>query len=147
MRAKTGGLVFLGLALALLILAAGPQTSAGEEHFDVNLTVPSTVTPPNPFAVTIRVTKRPPYPPDTFQRIAVAYAPNDNLTYVGPYEVWQGTPTWSGSPPSTTVTVNLQLLTARPSGSIIPLVVTLWDAGYNQNDFRGGGACGIKISR
>lgn len=141
----------LRFAFAILIMAAfslggSPITALAHNEFEIRVTVPASVTPPNAFTVTVQVTKPFPYDPlATFRRIAIAYAPNDNLTFVGPIEVWQGTPTWSGTPPTATVNVNLQLLTSRPTGSIIPLVVTLWDNSYQADQYRGGTAAGVKI--
>ncbi len=110
------------LVLTVLSLGGAPVAALAHNEFEVRVTVPASVTPPNAFTVTVQATKPFPYNPEaTFRRIAVAYAPNDNLTLVGPIEVWQGTPTWSGTPPTATVNINLQLLTARPTGSIIPL--------------------------
>lgn len=140
-----------GVFLMLVVFSYVPP-ALGSDTFEVSLTLPASVTPPSSFPVTIQVKKKPlpgywppVYPETTFRRIAVAYAPNDNLSFVGPYEIWQGTPTWSGTPPTVSITVNMQLFTARPTSSIIPLVVTIWDNGYNQNDFRGSAAAGVKI--
>lgn len=89
----------------MLVVFSYAFPALGSDTFEVSLTLPASVTPLNSFPVTIQVKKRPlpgylppVYPETTLRRIAVAYVPNDNLSFEGPFEIWQGTLTWSGPP-------------------------------------------------
>lgn len=148
---KYGVRFFALVGLVALLLAPAPfNPVAADDNFDVAVTVPATIAPSAAFTLTIKVTNKQIGPLTyAFNRVGVAYAPNDNLTLAGPYEIWAGTPTWTSAPPdnklTTTISVPMQIITAKPGGSIIPLIVTLWENNYST--FRGGTATGVKLQK
>ena len=138
-------MVFM-VTFSLLFLAAG-QAQA-DNSLKIQVICPATVTPEIPFNLTIKAYNFT-SSSITFNRVVVAYA-NPDLTIRGPYVVSSATTTVpkrisESEPTLKTFSVPLKIMTTQPSGTLVPILVTLWYNQYTAGYARGAGAGAAKI--
>jgi hypothetical protein len=130
--------------LGVLLLITAHSLAGAMNILDFNVTCP-TITSNVPFDMSIKVKNNNPYPV-SFDRATIAYV-NPDLTFKGPFEVTFGAKTLAPGK-STTVVCSATIVTSQPSGSLVPLSVTLFWAKLSTGDpacFRGTTLAGAKV--
>jgi hypothetical protein len=87
--------------------------------------------------------------PVTFNRVALAYMHPD-LLIKGPYEVSRTSrtvpaATGPNNPGSLPFSIPLTITSTQPSGTLVPVVISLWLNKYDPDGARGVGATGAKL--
>jgi hypothetical protein len=131
------------MVLSLLFLAA---TAVNADDLKLQVLFPGTVTPGVQFNITIKAYNF----SDkeiSFNRVVVGYA-NPDMTIKGPYV----SSTTERKVPITTdpnqpyiFTVPFKILTTQPTGTLVPMLVTLWYNQYTTGYSRGAGAGAARI--
>jgi hypothetical protein len=127
----------------MLSLFAG-QALAESNILDFSFTAKK-ITSGVPFTVTIKVTNRHSFPV-SFDRATFAYV-NPDLTFKGPYEIYFG-PHELLPGQTVSLTATATIVTTQPSGTLIPLTVSLFNQSISTGDiasFRGTTLTAAKV--
>jgi hypothetical protein len=146
------GVTAILITLGIWALAISPVLAqSGSRHVNVNVDCPA-IRSGTQFNITLTLTNWDGSAVG-FNRVAVFYA-NPDVSIKGPFEASTVAHSVPGAtmgtygpitPGSLSITVPFTITTTQTSGTIIPLVVSLWQDSYSDNGSRGAGAGGAKV--
>ena len=137
---KPRHLVSLLCVCIFLVLLTLTQAQA---RVEMNIVLPDRVHSGTPFTVNLVVTNNS-QQPISFDRIALAYVLPD-LTVRGPYEKLEYGYVAAGATDAFATKFTITLPKSVEPGTIIPVMVSLFQSGYNKAGARGSGVGGVKV--